>query len=136
MKKTFFIILSCCLLLCVGCKKEDFVSNTYKASFDYHFNHPDNQHSVEAMLLNYSSVWMSEIELTLISTGTTDAEAQTKFETSVIAVLSKGSSLMPFFESSDYMIYKLERTTAGNEKTLRQVKFYKGSNGKIDHTNL
>jgi hypothetical protein len=136
MKKLLFIILSCCLLLCVGCKKEDFVSNTYKASFDYHFNNPDNQHSVDAMLNNYSSVWMSEIELTLISTGTTDAEAQTKFETSVIAVLSKGSSLMPFFESDDYMIYTLKRTTPGNEKTLRQVKFFKGSNGKIDHSNL
>lgn len=136
MKKSLFIILSCCLLFCVGCKKEDFVSNTYKASFDYHFNNPDNQHSVDAMLNNYSSVWMSEIELTLISTGTTDAEAQTKFETSVIAVLSIGSSLMPFFESDDYMIYTLKRTTSGHEKTLRQVKFYKGSNGSIDHANL
>lgn len=136
MKKTFFIILSFCLLICSGCKKEDFVSNTYKASFDYHFNNPENQHSVEAMLNNYSSVWMSEIELTLISTGTTDVEAETKFETSVIAVLSKGSSLMPFFESNDYMVYNLERTTPGNEKTLRQVKFHKGSNGKIDHENL
>ena len=136
MKKTFFIILSCCLLLCAGCKKENFVSNTYKASFDYHFSNPTNQHSVETLLNNYSSVWMSEIELTLVSTGTTDAEAKTKFETSVIAVLSKGPSLMPFFDGNDYMIYTLERTTPGNDKTLRQVKFYKGSNGEINHTNL
>ena len=136
MKKTFFIILSCCLLLCVGCKKDDFVSNTYKASFEYHFNDPANQHSVDAMLNNYSSVWMSEIELTLLNTATTDAEAQTKFETSVAAVLTKGPSLMPFFEDTDYMIYTLERTTSGNENVLRQVKFHKGSNGKIDHENL
>jgi hypothetical protein len=136
MKKTFFIILSCCLLLCAGCKKEDFVSNTYKASFNYHFNNPNNQHSVEILLNNYNTVWMSEIELTLISTASTDIEAKTKFATSVTAVLTKGPSLMPFFDDNDYMIYTLERTTSGNEKTLRQVKFFKGSNGKIDHTNL
>ena len=79
---------------------------------------------------------MSEIELTLLNTATTDAEAQTKFETSVVAVLTKGPSLMPFFENGDYMVYTLERTTSGHEKTLRQVKFYKGSNGSIDHANL
>lgn len=136
MKKTFFITLSLCLLICSSCKKEDFVSNTYKASFEYYFNNPANQHAVDEMLNNYSSVWMSEIELTLLNTATTDAEAQTKFETSVIAVLTKGSSLMPFFEANDYMVYTLKRTTPGNENVLRQVKFHKGSNGKIDHENL
>ena len=136
MKKTFFITLSLCLLICSSCKKEDFVSNTYKASFEYYFNNPANQHAVDEMLNNYRSVWMSEIELTLLNTATTDAEAQTKFETSVVAVLTKGPSLMPFFEDTDYMIYTLERTTSGNENVLRQVKFHKGSNGKIDHENL
>ena len=135
MKKTFFIILSCCLLLCAGCKKENFVSNKYKASFEYHFSNPTNQHSVETLLNNYSSVWMSEIELTLISTGTTDAEAKTKFETSVIAVLSKGNSLNPFFDTNDYMIYTLQRTTPGNEKILHQVKFF-NNNGHFDSVSL
>ena len=136
MKKSFFIILSCCLLLCTGCKKEDFVSNTYRASFDYYFANPSNQETVEKLLNNWSSVWISEIELTLVSTATTDIEAKTKFSTSVTAVLTKGPSLMPFFDANDYMVYTLERTIPGNEKTLRQVKFHKGSNGKIDHENL
>ena len=136
MKKTFFIILSCCLLLLAGCSKDDFVSNTYKASFDYHLSNSTNQHTVETLLDNNNSIWMSEIELTLVSTSTTDAEAKTKFETSVIAVLAEGHNLMPFFEANDYMVYTLKRTTPGNEKILRQVKFHKGSNGKIDHENL
>ena len=92
MKKTFFIILSCCLLLCVGCKKDDFVSNTYKASFDYHFNNSDNQTTVNNLLKNYDGVWMSEIELTLLNTTTTDAEAETKFDAAILVVLAEGPS--------------------------------------------
>lgn len=125
MKKTFFIILSCCLLFCVGCKKDDFVTNKYKASFEYHFNNPDNQATVNNLLKNYDGVWMSEIELTLLNTSTTDAEAHTKFEAAVAVIVLEAGSLKSFFEANDYMIYTLERTTSGNEKTLRQVKFYK-----------
>lgn len=136
MRNTFFIILSCCLLLCSGCKKEDFVSNTYKASFEYNLANPTNQHTVETLLNNNSSIWTNEIELTLVSTATTDTEAKTKFEASVVAVLAEGRNLMSFFENSDYIVYTLKRTTPGNEKILRQVKFHKGSNGRIDHENI
>lgn len=131
MKKALFIIMSCCLLVCAGCKKSDFVTNKYKASFEYHFADPTNQHSVMTLLNNWSSVWISEIELTLVSTSTTDAEAHTKFETSVIAVAAKKNSWDPFFEENDYMIYTLERTTPGNVKVLRQVRF-----DKDGHVNL
>ena len=131
MKKLAFIVLSCCLLLCAGCSKEDFVTNKYKASFEYHFANPINQNSVETLLKNWNSVWMSEIELTLINTATTDAEAHTKFETSVMAVVAKKNSWSPFFENNDYMIYTLKRTTPGNEKVLRQVRF-----DKDGHVNL
>lgn len=123
MKKTFFTILSLCLLLCTGCSKDDFVSNTYKAYFEYHIANPNHQQVVETLLNNWSSVWMSEIELTMFSTSTTDAEAHTKFETSVLAVAAKKNSWDPFFDSDDYMIYTLKRTTSGNEKILRQVQF-------------
>ena len=131
MKKTFFIILSCCLLFCVGCTKDDFVTNTYKASFEYHFANPENQSSVETLINNWSSVWTSEIELTLLNTKTTDAEAHTKFETSVTAVLAKKNSWKPFFEEGDYMIYTLQRTTSGDEKILRQVKFDKDGHSTL-----
>lgn len=136
MKKLFFIALSCCVLLCCGCNKDNLVTNQYKAYFDYYIEDVNNQHSVETLLENWDSVWISEIDLTLINTNTTDAEAKTKFQTSVTAVLSKKNSLEPFFVGDDYMIYTLKRTTPGNEKVLRQVKFYKTSNGKLDHMNL
>lgn len=123
MKKPFIAILSCCMLLCTGCKKDDFVSNTYKAYFEYHIANPASQNAVETLIDSWSSVWTSEIELTLINTATTDAEAKTKFSTSVTAVASKQNSWKPFFEDNDYMIYNLKRTTAGNEKMLRQVRF-------------
>ena len=135
MKKALFIVLSCCLLLCAGCKKENFVTNTYKASFEYHFADPINQHSIETLLNGYSSVWISEIELTALSTSSTDIEAKTKFEASVMAVLAKNNSLESFMENNDYMIYTLERTTDNNEKVLRQVKFFI-TNGNLDHVNM
>ena len=122
MKKTVFIALSCCLLLC-GCKREDFVSNTYKAYFEYHIANAANQQSVETLINSWSTVWTSEIELTLINTYTTDAEAYTKFETSVVAVNSKRNSWVPFFDNGDNMVYILKRTTPGTEKILRKVKF-------------
>jgi len=126
MKKSIIIaILSCCLILCAGCKKEDFVSNTYKAYFEYHFTNPSDQQSVETLVNSWSSVWQSEIELTLINTQTTDAEAHTKFEASVTALVFKASSWKPFFHDNDYMVYTLKRTTQGNEKILRQVQFDK-----------
>ncbi len=126
MKKSIIIaILSCCLILCAGCKKEDFVSNTYRAYFEYHFTNPSDQQSIETLLNSWSSVWQSEIELTLINTQTTDAEAHTKFEASVTALAFKASSWKPFFHDNDYMVYTLKRTTQGNEKILRQVQFDK-----------
>ncbi len=131
MKRLYFAILSCCLLLCTGCKKEDFVTNKYKASFEYHIANPESQFSVETLINSWSSVWTSEIELTLINTKTTDAEAHTKFEASVTAVLAKQNSWKPFFQEDDYMIYTLQRTTPGDEKTLRQVRF-----DKDGHINL
>lgn len=76
-------------------------------------------------------MWTSEIELTLLNTKTTDAEAHTKFETSVVAILSKKNSWQPFFQDGDYMIYTLQRTTPGDQKVLRQVKF-----DKDGHINL
>jgi len=131
MKKLCIAIVSCCLLLCTSCSKEDFVSNTYKASFEYHIANPESQHSVETLINSWSSVWTSEIELTLLNTKTTDAEAHTKFETSVMAVLAKKNSWQPFFQDGDYMIYTLQRTTPGDQKVLRQVKF-----DKDGHINL
>ena len=126
MKKSIIIaILSCCLILCAGCKKEDFVSNTYRAYFEYHFTNPSDQQSIETLLNSWSSVWQSEIELTLINTQTTDAEAHTKFEASVTALAFKASSWKPFFHDNDYMVYTLKSTTQGNEKILRQVQFDK-----------
>ena len=126
MKRTIIItILSCCLILCAGCKKEDFVSNTYRAYFEYHFTNPSDQQSVETLINSWSSVWTSEIELTLINTQTTDAEAHTKFEASVTALALKASSWKPFFHDNDRMVYTLKRTTQGNEKILRQVQFDK-----------
>lgn len=131
MGKSFIAILACCLLLLTGCKKEDFVSNSYRAFFEYHIANADDQYAVETHINNWTSVWTSEIELTLINTKTTDAEAQTKFEASVIAVLSKKSTWEPFFQDGDYMVYTLQRTTYGDEKTLRQVQF-----DKDGHVNL
>lgn len=125
MKKTLIAIVACCLILCTGCKKEDFVSNTYKAYFEYHFASTSAQQSVETLINSWSSVWTSEIELTLLDTKTTDAEAHTKFETSVAALALKANSWKPFFSGNDYMIYTLKRTTAGDEKILRQVQFDK-----------
>ena len=125
MKKTLIAIMACCLILCTGCKKEDFVSNTYRAYFEYHFANASDQQSVETLINNWSSVWKSEIELTLINTQTTDAEAHTKFEASVAALALKASDWKAFMGENDYMIYTLKRTTPGNEKILRQVQFDK-----------
>lgn len=125
MKKTLIAMLACCLILCSGCKKEDFVSNTYKAYFEYHFANASDQQSVETLINSWSSVWTSEIELTLLNTNTTDAEAHTKFEASVAALALKANSWKPFFHGDDYMIYTLKRTTPGDEKILRQVQFDK-----------
>ena len=131
MKKTFFIILSCCLLFCTGCKKEDFVTNKYKAYFEFNMADANHQSTVQDLLNNWDSVWMSEIELTLLNTSTTDAEAETKFEASVTALVLKKSDWDLFFENNDHMIYTLKRTTSGHEKILRQVRF-----DKDGHTNL
>lgn len=125
MKKTLIAMLACCLILCTGCKKEDFVSNTYKAYFEYHFANASDQQSVETLINSWNSVWKSEIELTLINTKTTDAEAHTKFEASVAAIALRPNSWKPFFHGDDYMIYTLKRTTPGDEKILRQVQFDK-----------
>lgn len=125
MKKTLIAIVACCLILCTGCKKENFVSNTYKAYFEYHFADASDQQSVETLINSWSSVWTSEIELTLLDTKTTDAEAHTKFEASVTALALKANSWKPFFHGNDYMIYTLKRTTSGDEKILRQVQFDK-----------
>lgn len=125
MKKTLIAIVACCLILCTGCKKEIFVSNTYKAYFEYHFADASDQQSVETLINSWSSVWTSEIELTLLDTKTTDAEAHTKFEASVTALALKANSWKPFFHGNDYMIYTLKRTTSGDEKILRQVQFDK-----------
>lgn len=125
MKKTLIAIVACCLILCTGCKKENFVSNTYKAYFEYHFADASEQQSVETLINSWSSVWTSEIELTLLDTKTTDAEAHTKFEASVTALALKANSWKPFFHGNDYMIYTLKRTTSGDEKILRQVQFDK-----------
>ena len=125
MKKTLIAFMAFCLILCTGCKKEDFVSNTYRAYFEYHFASASDQQSIETLINSWSSVWNSEIELTLINTKTTDAEAHTKFEASVSALAIKASSWKPFFHGDDYMIYTLKRTTPGDEKILRQVQFDK-----------
>ncbi len=130
MKKTFFIVLSCCLLICSSCKKEDLVSNTYRAYFEYYIADAGHQQSVETLINNWNSVWKSEIELTLINTTTTDAEAHTKFEVAVAAMVVEQNSWKPFLENNDYMIYTLKRTTSGNEAVLRQVRFDR--NGHIN----
>ncbi len=131
MKKTFFIILSCCLLFCVGCTKDDLVTNKYKAYFEFHIANTSHQSDVQALLNHWDFVWKSEIELTMLNTTTTDAEAQTKFEASVAALVLEKSSWDLYFEDNDYMIYTLKRTTSDNEKILRQVQF-----DKDGHINL
>lgn len=138
MKKCIVIILSCFLLTCIGCKKEDFVSNSYKASLEYHFTDENNQQAVKTIINNISGVWNGEIEITLVNTVTTDAEACSKFETAVKAILEEKNSWDPFFHMNDSvvqvrdsMIYSLERTTPGDESILRKVQFDK--NG---HRNL
>ncbi len=123
MKRTFAIILTCCLFLCAGCKKDDFATNSYKASMEYHIADASNAQAVETLMNGYKSVWLSEINLTMLNNGTTDAEAHSKFETSIMAIDAKRNSWKSFFEEGDYMIYKLERTTAGREKVMRTVRF-------------
>lgn len=123
MKKIAFIILSCCVLLCTGCKKDKFETHKYKASFEYHIANANNQASVETLINNWDAVWKSEIELTLLNIGTTDAEAYTKFEASVLAVDVMYDAWNAFMSEDDYMIYTLERTTPGYEKQLRRVRF-------------
>ncbi|MBO4480970.1 MAG: hypothetical protein J5719_00265 [Bacteroidales bacterium] len=123
MKRTLAIIVSCCLFLCVSCKKENYTTHSYKASMEYFIADTANAHAVETLLKGYKSVWLSEINLTMLNTGTTDAEAHSKFETSIMAIDAKRNSWRSFFEEGDYMIYTLERTTPGREKVLRTIRF-------------
>lgn len=129
MKKSVLLILACCLLFFTGCRKDDYVTNSYRASMEYHIADSTNAQSVHTLLKGYRSVWLSEISLTLVNVSTTDAEAYTKFETSIMAIDSKRNSWRSFLDEEDYMIYKLERTTPGKEEVLRTVRF--DSNGRI-----
>lgn len=125
MKKIAFLIVSCCLLLCTSCRKDDFTTNRYKASIEYHIEDADDAAIVERLMNNWDNIWQSEIELTLLNTSTTDAEAYTKFEASIVAIDAKINSWEEFLDDDDYFLYKLERTTPSKEASLRTVKFDK-----------
>ncbi len=125
MKNFAFIIVSCCLLLCTSCKKDDFTTNRYKASIEYHIKNADDAATVERLMNSWNTIWQSEIELTLLNNSTTDAEAYTKFEASIIAIDTKRDSWKEFLADDDYFLYKLDRTTPSKEATLRTVKFDK-----------
>lgn len=125
MKKIAFLIVSCCLLLCTSCKKDDFTTNRYKASIEYHIENADDAATVERLMNGWDNIWQSEIELTLLNTSTTDAEAYTKFEASIIAIDTKNDSWKTLLADDDYFLYKLERTTPNKEASLRTVKFDK-----------
>ncbi len=124
MKRIVVLLLTCSLLFCVGCKKNESVSNTYRAYLEYHIANAENQHSIEALINSADNIWEGDMEITLVSTAATDAEAQSRFSNSVNAINMQKDIWMPLFEEEDYMLYTLKRTTGGDEKQLRQVKFY------------
>lgn len=125
MKKFTFFIVSCCLLLCTSCKKDDFTTNSYNATFEYHIANAENANSLKHLLDNQDDIWQKEITLTLLNTSTTDAEAKTKFEASIIVIDVKQDSWKAFLEEGDYFTYSLNRTTIGKQAVLRTVKFDK-----------
>lgn len=125
MKKITFFIVSCCLLLCTSCKKDDFTTNCYNATFEYHIANAENANSLKRLLDKQDDIWQKEITLTLLNTSTTDAEAKTKFEASIIVIDVKQDSWKAFLEEGDYFTYSLNRTTIGKQAVLRTVKFDK-----------
>lgn len=126
MKKFAILIVSCCLLLCTSCRKDDFTTNSYKAYFEYSIADPTNAATLERLMTSWDNIWQNEINLTLINTSTTDAEAHTKFEASIIAVDAKIDTWKEFLKADgDHFTYHLKRTTTGKEEVLRTVKFDK-----------
>ncbi len=130
MKKLLFLSIACCTMVLSGCNKlEEFYTATVA---EYSFSSSSNESSVKAILGTIYNLWEGEYSYKDLTTDESDVEAIARYEESVADIMLYNNNLKAYFESNDYFIYELHRTT-DSDVLLRQTKFYLGNDGNLTY---
>lgn len=132
MKKLAVLAIVCCAMVLTSCHRPQ---EFYNASIsEYNFSSQDNETSVKAILGTIYNLWEGDYAYKGLTADVSDLKAKARYNESVAAISLHAEELKPYIdEVNDYFVYTLKRTTNGTDVLLMKTKFYKDTDGSIQH---